>query len=42
MSKIHNYLFNKKVSLKENTFWFTAGTLCSSATSVLLMVYVTQ
>lgn len=42
MSKIHNYLFNKKVSLKENTFWFTAGTLCSSATSVLLMVYVTH
>lgn len=42
MTKIHKYLLNREVSLKENTLWFTMGTLCSSATSVLLMVYVTH
>lgn len=42
MTKIHKYLLNREVSLKENTLWFTMGTLCSSATSVLLMIYVTH
>ena len=42
MTKIHKYLLNREVSLKGNTLWFTMGTLCSSATSVLLMIYVTH
>ena len=42
MSKVHNILLNKKVSLKENTLWYTLGTLCSSCSNVLLMIYVTR
>ena len=42
MSKVHNILLNKKVSLKENTLWYTLGTLCSSWSNVLLMIYVTR
>lgn len=42
MTKIHKYLLNREVSLKGNTLWFTMGTLCSSATSFLLMIYVTR
>ena len=42
MNKIYDRLLNKEVTLKENTFWYTIGTLCSSATSFLLMIYVTR
>ena len=42
MNNIYEHLLNKKVSLKENTLWYTMGTLCSSATSFLLMIYVTR
>lgn len=42
MTKIHKYLLNREVSLKENTLWYTMGTMCSSATSFLLMIYVTR
>ena len=42
MSKVHNILLNKKVSLKENALWYTLGTLCSSCSNVLLMIYVTR
>lgn len=42
MNNVYAYLLNKKVSLKENTLWYTMGTMCSSATSFLLMIYVTR
>lgn len=42
MNKIYDRLLNKEVTLKENTLWYTIGTLCSSATSFLLMIYVTR
>lgn len=42
MKNVYEYLLNKKVSLKENTLWYTMGTMCSSATSFLLMIYVTR
>ena len=42
MNNVYEHLLNKKVSLKENTLWYTMGTLCSSATSFLLMIYVTR
>lgn len=42
MNNLYEHLLNKKVSLKENTLWYTMGTLCSSATSFLLMIYVTR
>lgn len=42
MNEIYNRLLNKEVTLKENTLWYTLGTLCSSATSFLLMIYVTR
>lgn len=42
MKNVYEYLLNKKVSLKENILWYTMGTMCSSATSFLLMIYVTR
>ena len=42
MNNIYNRLLDRQVSLKENTFWYTLGTLCGSATSFLLMIYVTR
>ena len=42
MNNVYAYLLNKKVSLKENTLWYAMGTMCSSATSFLLMIYVTR
>lgn len=42
MNNVYAYLLKKKVSLKENTLWYTMGTMCSSATSFLLMIYVTR
>lgn len=42
MNNVYAYLLNKKVLLKENTLWYTMGTMCSSATSFLLMIYVTR
>lgn len=42
MNNVYAYLLNKKVSLKENTLWYTMGTMCSSATSFLLMIYMTR
>lgn len=42
MNNVYAYLLNKKVSLKGNTLWYTMGTMCSSATSFLLMIYVTR
>lgn len=42
MNNVYAYLLNKKVSLKENTLWYTMGTMCSSATSFLWMIYVTR
>lgn len=42
MNNIYKRLLDKQVSLKENTLWYTMGTMCSSATSFLLMIYVTR
>ena len=42
MNNIYKRLLDRQVSLKENTFWYTLGTLCGSATSFLLMIYVTR
>lgn len=42
MSKVHCFLLEKEVSLKENTIWYTLGTLCNSCSNVLLMIYVTR
>lgn len=42
MSQFHNRLYNSPVSPKKNTFWYTLGSLCSSASSVLFMIYVTR
>ena len=42
MRQFYNDILCKEYDLKQNTFWYTAGTLCSSATSVLLMLLVTR
>lgn len=42
MNNIYKQLLDRQVSLKENTLWYTMGTMCSSATSFLLMIYVTR
>ncbi len=42
MKIYHKYLLKKEYGLKENTLWYTLGNLCSSATSVLLMIIVTR
>lgn len=42
MNNIYKRLLDRQVSLKENTLWYTMGTMCSSATSFLLMIYVTR
>lgn len=42
MSQFYRKLFNSPISPKKNTFWYTLGSLCSSASSVLLMIYVTR
>ncbi len=42
MSQFHNRLYNSPLSPKKNTFWYTLGSLCSSASSVLFMIYVTR
>lgn len=42
MNNLYKRLLDRQVSLKENTLWYTMGTMCSSATSFLLMIYVTR
>ena len=42
MNDFYDRLLNKKVSLKDNTIWYTAGCLCSSASSFLLLLLVTR
>ena len=42
MKNVYNTLMSKNVSFKENTLWYTLGTMCNSASNVLLMVYVTH
>lgn len=40
--RYHSKLFNSPVSSKKNTFWYTLGSLCGSASSVLFLIYVTR
>ena len=45
LSKVNVFydsLLNKQMSYKQNTLWYSMGSLCSAVTSVLLMLYVTR
>lgn len=42
MKVLYQKILNKKWDLKQNTIWYMAGSLSSSATSVLLMMFVTR
>lgn len=38
----YDRLLNEQMSYKQNTIWYSMGSLCSAGTSVLLMLYVTR
>ena len=42
MKLLYRKILNRKCDLKQNTIWYMAGSLSSSATSVLLMMFVTR
>lgn len=42
MNVLYQKILNKKWDLKQNTIWYMAGSLSSSATSFLLMMFVTR
>ncbi|MFV0255173.1 MAG: lipopolysaccharide biosynthesis protein [Erysipelotrichaceae bacterium] len=42
INKVYQKLINEDSNMKKSIFWYTAGNICNTASSVLLLMYVTR